>query len=90
MVIRIVHSIFQPIQLDIQNQMITTQDRATRLSVHAMLIDAVAVGTNLIFGALSEISIMISIGFGVLLSLMSFLLFLYYFHNVRSEERIQK
>lgn len=84
--IRVVDSLFQPLQLEIQNKEITEVNRATRLSVHAMLIDGVGVMTNLFFGIFSTISIIASITFGALLCLISTGLFFYFFHQGTSSE----
>ena len=84
--IRVVDSLFQPLQLEIQNKEITEANRATRLSVNAMWIDGVGVITNLFFGMFSARSIIVSIFFGALLCLISAGLFFYFFHQGTSSE----
>ena len=37
-----------------QNRQVRTEYRATALSIHAMLLDGIGAGTNLVFGALAE------------------------------------
>ncbi len=52
--LRLSNTLFQPFQLEIQNRQIQSENRATCLSIHSMLISCVAIGTNLVFGALSD------------------------------------
>lgn len=62
--LRLSNSLFQPFQAEIQNKQIKTENRATALSINAMLIDCIAIGTNLIFGALSEQNLSLAFLFG--------------------------
>lgn len=64
LVLRISNSLFQPFQTEIQNRLVHTEYRATALSIHAMLLDSVGVGTNLAFGALAEHSLTAAFWFG--------------------------
>ena len=47
-------SLFQPFQVQLQNRQVQTRNRATALSIHAMIVDVVAIGSNLLFGALAQ------------------------------------
>lgn len=62
--LRISFSLFQPLQLGLQNLEITTDDRATALSLNAVLMDVVAVFTNLVFGKTAELNLSLSMIFG--------------------------
>lgn len=62
--LRMSNSLFQPFQAEIQNRQIKTENRATALSINAMLVDCIAIGTNLIFGALSEQNLSLAFLFG--------------------------
>lgn len=73
--LRLCNALFQPFQLDLQNQQVATEHRATALSVHAMLTDSVGVGTNLAFGALAEAGLSLAFWFGGGLCLTGLLLF---------------
>jgi MFS family permease len=64
LVLRVSNSLFQPFQLDWQNRQIQTSDRATALSVNAMLVDSVGAGTNLAFGFLAQRSLPSAFLFG--------------------------
>lgn len=81
--LRISFSLFQPLQTELQNRQITVVDRATALSVNAMTMDCVGVGTNVVFGALAERSLPLSFLFGAALCLTGGVLFALWF-------RIQK
>ena len=77
--LRISFSLFQPMQTELQNRQITVQDRATALSVNAMTMDCVGVGTNVVFGALAERSLPLSFLFGAALCLAGGVLFALWF-----------
>lgn len=64
LLLRVSNSLFEPFQTEIQNRMVHTEYRATALSIHAMLMDGVGVGTNLVFGALTEQSLAAAFWFG--------------------------
>ena len=68
-------SLFQPFQTEIQHRQVQTGNRATALSVHAMLIDGVGIGTNLVFGALTKASLSAAFLFGGGICLLSLLFF---------------
>ncbi len=69
------NSMFQPLQLDLQNKRIRTDKRATALSMNAMLVDCISVGINLFFGYLAGISLGITFIFGFLLCFIGLILF---------------
>lgn len=56
-VFRAAFNLYQPLQSSIQNQAIETEDRATALSVHAVLLDGVTISATLLLGRLSEVDI---------------------------------
>ena len=62
--LRLSNSLFQPFQAEIQNKRIQSGNRATALSINAMFVDCIAIGTNLIFGALSERNLSLAFVFG--------------------------
>lgn len=63
--LRISNSLFQPFQMEMQNRQIHTKYRATALSIHAMILDSIAAGTNLVFGVLAEKDLVTAFLFGV-------------------------
>lgn len=74
-ILRISDTLFQPLQTEIQNRQVTSENRATALSVYAMLMDGVAIGTSLIFGALSDWSLPWAFFFGGGICILSRILF---------------
>ena len=68
-------SLFQPFQTEIQHRQVQTGNRATAMSVHAMLMDGVGIGTNLVFGALTKASLSTAFFFGVGICALSLLFF---------------
>lgn len=79
--LRAANSLFEPFQMTLQNKQIHTDNRATALSIHSMLIESVAIGTNLAFGALAEIRLSFSFLFGAGLCMTGALLFLVWYHR---------
>ena len=57
-------SLFQPFQVQLQNRQVQTRNRATALSIHAMIVDVVAIGSNLLFGALAQWDLRLAFVFG--------------------------
>lgn len=84
--LRIVNSLFQPFQSEILNRQIRTKNRATALSICAMIMDGIAIGTNLVFGALSEITLPIAFLFGAGINILGLCLFLQWHRNENSVE----
>lgn len=68
---RISFSLLQPLQMKIQNQQIETTNRATLLSLNAVMMDSVAIITNLIFGRLADFHLSYAMMLGVIFSFLS-------------------
>lgn len=77
LMLRISYSILQPLQMKIQNQETTASDRATALSMNAVIMDIIAVFTNVIFGKIANVNLQLSMLFGGTLCVVGFTL--YYF-----------
>lgn len=67
--IRISFNLFQPLQNVIQNRVVRTKDRATALSVHAVLLDGATISAALLFGRLSKVRLSAAFLLGALLCL---------------------
>lgn len=76
LLLRLSNTLFQPLLADLQNRQITSRNRATALSVCGMLVDGIAIGTNLIFGALSDWNLSAAFYFGSAICTVGLLLFL--------------
>lgn len=74
-VLRLAFSLFQPLQTELQNKQIITENRATVLSINAMLIDGVGVATNIVFGKVAEVSLSGAMLCGAWLCAVGYILF---------------
>lgn len=81
LLLRVSNSLFQPFQTEMQNRLVHTEYRATALSIQAMLMDGVGVGTNLAFGALAQQSLAAAFWLGVGICLAGVMLFLIVFSD---------
>lgn len=54
LLLRVACSLFQPLQMRLQNEQVQTENRATALSINAVIIDSAGVATNLAFGKLAD------------------------------------
>ena len=76
LLLRVCHSLFTPLQTTLQNRQVTTGDRATALSLNALLMDTVAVFTNLVFGRAADVFLPLATGFGFALCFAGLVLYL--------------
>lgn len=76
MALHVADSLFQPLQMELQNRQVSTEDRATELSIYAMIIDSIGVGTSLLFGALATVSLSLAFLLGMGLCTVGAYLFL--------------
>lgn len=53
--LRLCFSLLQPMQMDLQNKLVTTGDRATALSMNAVVMDGLGIFLNLIFGKVADL-----------------------------------
>lgn len=79
--LRLSDTLFQPFQVEIQNRQIQTENRATALSIHSMIVNCIAIGTNLVFGALSDWSLPSAFLFGAGICGASLIFFLIWYHK---------
>ena len=77
LLLRACHSLFTPLQTTLQNRQVRTADRATALSLNALLMDLVAVFTNLVFGRAADFALPLAMGFGFALCVAGLVLYLY-------------
>lgn len=64
LMLRVSASIFVPIRNDIENLQVNISSRATILSVYSSIMNIMAIGTNLIFGKMADISVKYSMAIG--------------------------
>lgn len=73
-ILRISFSMFQPLQMELQNLLVTSENRATELSINAVIINCVGIGTNLMYGKLAGINIKYGMLMGAFLCVAGFVL----------------
>ena len=75
LILRGCFSLFQPLYQDLQNKAITTDDRATVLSMNAVIHDSLGIFLNPVFGAVAQYHINGAFLFGAGLCLAGWMLF---------------
>lgn len=83
--LRLGASLFEPLQNSLQNRRVTVPDRATALSVNAVIMDAAAISTNLVFGAAAKENLSSAMLFGSAICLLGGAMFLYGIEKVGKE-----
>ena len=83
LMINIANGLFQPLQMELQNKQVVSSNRATELSIYAMIIDGVSAGTSVMFGALTEISLSVAFFGGAALCLSGAVIFVIWFNNMK-------
>ncbi len=86
LVLNLANSFFQPLQTRLQNNQVLSPNRATELSVYAILIDCVSAGTSAVFGALAKAALELSFFFGAVLCAAGLLLFCLWYKGQPREE----
>ena len=81
LLLNVTNSLFQPLQTEQQNRQVLTANRATELSIYAILIDCICAGTSVLFGAFAKLSLQSAFFFGTALSLIGLFLFLIWFRK---------
>lgn len=74
--ISVFFNLFNPLYGEQENAAIDTKDRATALSMNAVIADLIAVVTNLIFGKLAELDLSAAMGFGAMLCVTGLIMYL--------------
>ena len=57
MLLRLSFSLMQPLQMELQNRQITGRNRATALSVNALVMESLGIFLNLLFGRLADVQL---------------------------------
>ena len=83
--LRLSFSLMQPLQMDLQNKQITGQDRATALSMNAVVMESVGIFLNLLFGAVADVRLEGAMLLGAVLCGAGALLFRLSFRLPQSE-----
>jgi MFS family permease len=78
--LRLASSLFVPIKMGIQNRRITTGNRAAMLSVYAIIMDSIAVVTNLLYGKAADYGVSYAMLLGTVFCFAALILFLVWKH----------
>lgn len=76
--ISIAYSLFQPLQMEIQNRQIVVEERAAMLSSYAVILESTAAVTNVVFGKVAQINLSYAMFFGGGCCILGGFLFLRY------------
>ena len=70
-ILKIAFSLFEPLQLQIQNETVVSTNRATMLSINAVFLEGIGVITNVLFGRISDIHLSYAMMLGAIFCLIS-------------------
>lgn len=73
--LRLSFSLMQPLQMDLQNKQITGRDRATALSVNAVVMESLGIFLNLLFGRLADARLEAAMFLGAVLCSLAAILY---------------
>ena len=90
LLLNLTNSLFQPFQAEQQNKQVLSKNRATELSIYAIIVDSICAGTSVLFGALAKVTLEAAFLFGAGLSLVGLLLFIIWCKNRESSICITK
>ena len=79
--LNIAGSLFQPLQTELQNRQVRSENRATELSVYAMIVDCISAGTSVVFGAFAKAALEAAFFFGAGICLAGVCLFLIWYRK---------
>jgi len=76
LLLNLTNSLFQPLQTEQQNRQVVSGNRATELSIYAIIIDSICAATSVLFGTLAKVSLGSAFLLGAVLSLVGFVMFM--------------
>ena len=79
--LRLCFSLMQPLQMDLQNRQISGGDRATALSMNAVVMESLGILLNLMFGRLAELQLQTAMFLGAVLCASGAVLYGLSFHQ---------
>ena len=84
LLLNVVNSLYQPYQMELQNKHVMSVNRATELSVYAMVVNCVSAGTSVLFGSLANVHIKLAFFFGAGICFVGFLFFGFWYKFKKS------
>ena len=79
--LRLCFSLMQPLQMNLQNKQISGRDRATALSMNAVVMESLGIFLNLMFGKLAELQLQTAMFLGAALCASGAVLYGLSFHQ---------
>lgn len=73
--LRVSFSVFAPLSAQLQNEQVETSNRATELSVNALIMSSVGVVTNLVFGRIAEANLTAALLTGTAMCMAAYVLY---------------
>lgn len=74
LIIKLVYALFCPLQINLQNALVKSHNRATTLSIFSMIMSCIGAGTNIAFGAMAQKNISLSFMCGCVFCLIGLIL----------------
>lgn len=81
LLLNLTNSLFQPLQTEQQNRQVVSGNRATELSIYAIIIDSICAATSVLFGTLAKVSLGSAFLLGAVLSLVGFVMFMIWYKS---------
>lgn len=75
LLLRLCFNLMQPLHMDLQNKLVTARDRATALSMNAVVMDGLGIFLNLLFGKLADMRLNAAMFLGAALCSVGVLLY---------------
>ena len=73
--LNITYNLYEPYQLEIQNKSVHSTNRATELSIYAMIVNCICIGTSILYGVLANYNLNYAFCFGAVICFVGFLFF---------------
>ncbi len=87
LIIVVTCSLFGPLFSELQNRQVTSSNRATVLSMFAIVTNCVGIGTNTVFGALADWNVSITFASGAIISAISVTLLMIWYHKYSKQTK---
>ena len=81
LLLSVIDSLYQPYQTELQNRHVLSTNRATELSVYAMVVNCVSAGTSVLFGTLAGVNLKTAFFFAAGICSAGLLLFCIWYKN---------
>lgn len=87
--LNVINGFYQPYQMELQNKQVLSENRATELSVYAMIIDGMSAGSSVLFGTFANAALETAFLFGAGLCFAGLLFFIIWYAHQEVKEQTQ-